>query len=84
MLFASIVRRSPALSQIMSPPAAQRHGPAMVLCNGVSDADDIHREALATVPTVTLGRFFILTGFRKELNGMLEGTSPYPWNLNWT
>ena len=46
-------------------------------------ADDIHREALATVPTVTLGRFFILTGYRKELNGMLEGTSPYPWNLSW-
>ena len=40
-------------------------------------------EALATVPTVTLGRFFILTGYRKELHGMLEGTSPYPWNLSW-
>ena len=47
-------------------------------------ADDIHREALATVPTVPLGRFFILTGYRKELTGMLEGTSPYPWNLAWT
>ena len=26
----------------------------------------------------------ILTGYRKELTGMLEGTSPYPWNLAWT
>ena len=47
-------------------------------------ADEIHREALATVPTITLGRFFILTGYRRELTGMLEGTSPYPWNLAWT
>ena len=46
-------------------------------------ADEIHREVFDTVPTVPLGRFFIKTAFRRNLQGMLEGTSPYPWNLSW-
>ena len=44
---------------------------------------EIHQEALSTVPTVVLGRFFILTAHRKNLVGLLQGTSPYPWNLRW-
>jgi len=46
-------------------------------------ATAIHQEALSTVPTVILGRFFILTAHRKNLVGLLQGTSPYPWNLRW-
>ncbi len=45
--------------------------------------NEIHQEALNTVPTVVLGRFFILTAHRKNLVGLLQGTSPYPWNLRW-
>ncbi len=44
----------------------------------------IHQEALADVPTILLGRFFIQTAYRKNLTGLLQGTSPYPWNLAWT
>jgi peptide/nickel transport system substrate-binding protein len=43
----------------------------------------IHQEAMTAVPTVVLGRFFILTAHRKGLTGLLQGTSPYPWNLGW-
>ena len=43
----------------------------------------IHQEALTTVPTVVLGQFFILTAHRKNLTGLLQGTSPFPWNLRW-
>jgi peptide/nickel transport system substrate-binding protein len=43
----------------------------------------IHQEAMNAVPAVVLGRFFILTAHRKGLNGLLQGTSPYPWNLSW-
>jgi peptide/nickel transport system substrate-binding protein len=44
----------------------------------------IHREAMDAVPTVVLGRFFILTAHRKSLSGLLEGTAPFPWNLSWS
>ena len=44
----------------------------------------IHQEALETAPAVILGRFYILTAYRKGLTGLLEGTSPFPWNLSWT
>jgi peptide/nickel transport system substrate-binding protein len=46
-------------------------------------ARDIHQLALDAVPTVILGRFFILSAHRKGLRGLLEGTSPFPWNLSW-
>ena len=29
------------------------------------------------------GAILMSGGHRKELRGMLEGTSPYPWNLSW-
>ena len=44
----------------------------------------LHLHALDTVPSVILGRFFILTAHRKGLQGLLQGTSPYPWNLSWS
>ncbi len=44
----------------------------------------IHQEAMDTVPAVALGRFFILTAHRKGLTGLLESTSPYPWNIRWS
>ena len=47
-------------------------------------AEAIHREALATLPSAPLGRFFINTAYRKDLSGMLEGTTPVPWNLAWS
>jgi peptide/nickel transport system substrate-binding protein len=37
--------------------------------------------ALEEVATVPLGLFFVKTAFRKGLTGMLDGPSPYPWNL---
>lgn len=39
---------------------------------------------MESVPTVVLGRFFILTAHRKGLRGLLQGTAPFPWNLTWT
>ena len=44
----------------------------------------LHQHALDAAPTVVLGRFFILTAHRKGLTGILESTSPYPWNVSWT
>ena len=35
------------------------------------------------VPTVVLGRFYILSAHHRQLSGLLESTSPYPWNLRW-
>jgi len=46
-------------------------------------AEAIHREALDKLPSLPLGRFFINTAYRKDLTGMLEGTTPVAWNLNW-
>lgn len=39
--------------------------------------------ALNQVATVPLGMFFTKTAYRSGLTGMLEGPSPYPWNLHW-
>ena len=47
-------------------------------------AQAIHQQAMDAVPTVVLGRFFILTAHRKGLTGLLEGTAPFPWNLKWS
>ena len=46
-------------------------------------AREIHVEALDKLPALPLGRFFINTAYSKNLKGMLEGTSPMPWNLEW-
>jgi peptide/nickel transport system substrate-binding protein len=46
-------------------------------------AEAIHREVLGTLPSLPLGRFFINTGYNKDLKGMLEGTTPVAWNLEW-
>ncbi len=37
--------------------------------------------ALDEVATVPLGMFYTRTAYRSGLTGMLEGPSPYPWNL---
>jgi hypothetical protein len=37
-----------------------------------------------TLPSLPLGRFFINTAYNRNLRGMLECTSPLPWNLEWT
>ncbi|MBV8914414.1 MAG: ABC transporter substrate-binding protein [Acetobacteraceae bacterium] len=37
--------------------------------------------ALEEVATVPLGLFFVRTAYRTELTGMVDGPSPYPWNL---
>ena len=43
----------------------------------------IHQEAWTDVPTVVLGRFYILSAHHRQLGGILESTSPYPWNVRW-
>jgi peptide/nickel transport system substrate-binding protein len=42
----------------------------------------IHEETMRTLPSLPLGRFFINTAYRKDLSGMLEGTTPVAWNLD--
>lgn len=37
--------------------------------------------ALSEVATVPLGLFKVKTAFRKSLTGVLNGPSPYPWNV---
>jgi peptide/nickel transport system substrate-binding protein len=44
----------------------------------------IHEETIRTLPSLPLGRFFINTAYRSNLSGMLEGTTPVAWNLDWT
>ncbi|MGE0223970.1 MAG: ABC transporter substrate-binding protein [Acetobacteraceae bacterium] len=44
----------------------------------------IHQVAMDDVPTVVLGRFFILSSHHRALTGLVESTSPYPWNLRWS
>jgi len=46
-------------------------------------ATAIHRETLDTLPSLPLGRFFVNTAYRRDIKGMLEGTTPVPWNLEW-
>ena len=44
-------------------------------------ADAIGVAALQAVTTVPLGQFFVKTAFRKAITGVLQGVSPYPWNV---
>lgn len=44
----------------------------------------MHIHGLDAVPTVILGRFYILTAHRKGLSGILQGTAPFPWNVSWS
>ena len=37
--------------------------------------------ALEEVATVPLGRFYNKTAFRPSITGILQGTSPFPWNV---
>ena len=41
----------------------------------------MQREAFASVPAMPLGQFFIRTAYRRNLTGVLPGTSPYFWNV---
>ncbi|WP_198370829.1 ABC transporter substrate-binding protein [Roseomonas rosulenta] len=44
-------------------------------------AGELGRHALEDAAFLPLGQFRIRTAFRRDLTGMLEGSSPYPWNL---
>jgi peptide/nickel transport system substrate-binding protein len=44
-------------------------------------ADEIQKESFEKAPILPLGQFFIRTGYRSGLTGLLKGTSPYPWNV---
>ncbi len=44
-------------------------------------AAELGRLALEQVAFVPLGQFVIRTAYRSNLTGMLQGSSPYPWNL---
>jgi peptide/nickel transport system substrate-binding protein len=44
-------------------------------------AGEIGRLALDEVATIPLGQFTIRTAFRRNLTGLLEGSTPYPWNI---
>jgi peptide/nickel transport system substrate-binding protein len=44
-------------------------------------AEAIGDLALEEVATIPLGMFFVRTAYRANLTGMLDGPSPYPWNL---
>ncbi len=41
----------------------------------------LQQEAFATVPSISLGQFFIRSAYRDNLQGLLEGPSPYAWNV---
>jgi len=47
-------------------------------------AQEIQAVGWEDVPTVVLGRFYILSAHHRQLTGLLESTSPYPWNLRWS
>lgn len=42
---------------------------------------EMGRIAMEGVASVPLGQFYLQTAFRRSLNGMLTGPSPYPWNI---
>ncbi|MBP0443501.1 ABC transporter substrate-binding protein [Roseomonas sp. SSH11] len=44
-------------------------------------AEALNRLALEEVSTVPLGQFTIRTAFRRDLTGLLEGSTPYPWSV---
>jgi peptide/nickel transport system substrate-binding protein len=47
-------------------------------------AMEIGRVANSDVATIPLGRFFVRTAFRRTLEGVLQGTAPYFWNVRRT
>jgi peptide/nickel transport system substrate-binding protein len=44
-------------------------------------AGELGRLALEEVSFVPLGQFVIRTAFRRDITGILHGSSPYPWNV---
>ena len=44
-------------------------------------AHAIGKLVLEEAPSIPLGQFFIRTVFRKSITGLLQGSSPYPWNI---
>ena len=44
-------------------------------------ATELGHLALEDVSFVPLGQFRIRTAFRRDISGILEGSSPYPWNV---
>jgi peptide/nickel transport system substrate-binding protein len=43
-------------------------------------SDAINRAALEGVASIPLGMSFVRTMFRKDIAGVMQGNSPYPWN----
>jgi peptide/nickel transport system substrate-binding protein len=41
----------------------------------------MQQEAFQSVPAMPLGQFFIHTAYRRNLQGVLKGVAPYPWNV---
>ncbi len=41
----------------------------------------IEREAFQSAPAMPLGQFFIHTAYRRNIQGVLKGIAPYPWNV---
>ena len=44
-------------------------------------AAELGKHALEDVSFVPLGQFKIRTAFRRDITGILHGSSPYPWNV---
>ena len=44
-------------------------------------ASELGRLALDEAAFVPLGQFVIRTAFRRDITGILPGSSPYPWNV---
>ena len=44
-------------------------------------AAELGTHALEDVSFVPLGQFVIRTAFRRDITGILQGSSPYPWNV---
>jgi peptide/nickel transport system substrate-binding protein len=42
---------------------------------------EIHRRAFEMVPCIPLGTFQIRTAYRSNLQGVIEATGPYFWNV---
>lgn len=47
-------------------------------------AAEIQRDAFENVPYIPIGQFLIRTAYRRNLTGMVKGSSPFPWNLRRT
>jgi peptide/nickel transport system substrate-binding protein len=44
-------------------------------------ASELARLAMSEVPTIPLGQWYGKTAFRRSITGVLQGVSPYPWNV---